>query len=577
MRRRRGWAADCLAAVCGWLVWLGLLPWLAAPSPVAASSAIFGGGPFYTGGTAVMNALRASGYSTVMLWTLHVDETSGNLIYNDQLVVANGVYVGTAAWTNQLKTLKTAPTSVNRIEWSVASWGVDDFGRLKTLMGTYGTNTSSIVYRNFLALKNATGADAIDYDDEAQYDTNTAVKFGLMLSSIGYKVTLCPYTQPAFWQNVYTQLGSNIVDAVYLQCYSGGVGNDPVTWNAYFSGLKVQPGLWCKNGDCTSGSSASDVLAQMTNWRSSAGITGGFMWLYDDMLSCSSGGTPADYAAAINQAVEPLGVAPMSGFSGVTAYNQRWLPTATLLVLTNAGPSTVSWSVINTSSWLTVSATLGTNAADGISNVVVSLNPVGATNLALGSHTANVIFSNRATKVAASRSFSLNTAVVNWPVALSGYNAAILASNTATAGTPTATAFDLPNNYCFYQQGLAGSTRGLPLSGVLGSQSDAATAFQVGPYGAADALLLGDTHAKSGTLKLSNADAYNTLAILAVSANGGGQGSFVLNFSDGTKSPALAYNCQDWFYVVTNVVVQGFGRQPRGLLAVERSVRHDCV
>jgi hypothetical protein len=41
-------------------------------------------------------------------------------------------------------------------------------------------------------------------------------------------------------------------------------------------------------------------------------------------------------------------------------------------VLTNAGPSTVSWSVINTSSWLTVSATLGTNAADGISNVVVS-------------------------------------------------------------------------------------------------------------------------------------------------------------------------------------------------------------
>jgi hypothetical protein len=127
----------------------------------------------------------------------------------------------------------------------------------------------------------------------------------------------------------------------------------------------------------------------------------------------------------------------------------------------------------------------------------------------------------------------LNTAVVNWPVALSGYNAAILASNTATAGTPTATAFDLPNNYCFYQQGLAGSTRGLPLSGVLGSQSDAATAFQVGPYGAADALLLGDTHAKSGTLKLSNADAYNTLAILAVSANGGGQGSFVLNFSDG--------------------------------------------
>ena len=190
-----------------------------------------------------MNVLRASGYTTVMLWCIHVDATSGNLIYNDQLVVSNGLYVGTAAWPGQLATLKTAPTSINRIEVSVSSWGVNDFLSIQTLMNNYGTNPTSILYRNFQALKTATGADAIDYDDETLYDAATTVKFGRMLSSMGYKVTLCPYTDPSFWQSVFNQLGSGIVDIVYLQCYSGGGGNDPATWNGYFGGLKLNPGM----------------------------------------------------------------------------------------------------------------------------------------------------------------------------------------------------------------------------------------------------------------------------------------------------------------------------------------------
>ena len=69
---------------------------------VDAASAVFGGGPFYSGGTAVMNTLRASGFTTVILWSIHVDSTTGNLILNDQLVVSNGAYVGSAAWPGQL-------------------------------------------------------------------------------------------------------------------------------------------------------------------------------------------------------------------------------------------------------------------------------------------------------------------------------------------------------------------------------------------------------------------------------------------------------------------------------------------
>jgi len=551
--------------VCRPLALLGLICLIVAPSAAVASSTIFGGGPFYTGGTATMNALRASGYTTVMLWTIHVDATSGNLIYNDQLVASNGVYVGNSSWPAQLATLKTAPTTVNRIEWSVGSApsGGNDFANILALVNAYGTNTDSILYKNFLALKNATGADAIDYDDETQYDVATSVKFGLMLSSIGYKVTLCPYTDASFWQSVYNQLGSNLVDRVYLQCYAGGAGNDPGTWNGYFSGLKVIPGMWGIASD-PSGSTASQVETQMTAWRAADGIPGGFMWLYDNLAANTNGGTPADYALAINRAVDPLVITPTTGFSGVTAFNLRSLPMSTLFTLSNASASAIAWSVINTSSWLTVSTTLGMNAVGVFTNITVSLNPAIATNLALGNYSASVVFSNKTTAVPFPRTFSLNTAIANWPVALSGFNAALLASNNAIAGSPGATAFDLPNNYCFYQQGLSGSTRGLPLNGVFSSQSDSSTAFQLGPYGAADALILGDTYAKSGTLTLPNHEALNLLTILAASANGGGQGTMVLNFTNGARSQVFTFNCQDWFYVVTNVAIQGFGRLKLG-------------
>ena len=567
--RESGWLVLLLRPLCdcGRCLLLALCLGSVAlqPPDASAASTIFGGGPFYSGGTAAMNALRASGYTTVMLWCIHVNSSSGNLVLNDQLLVSNGTYVGNASWPAQLATLKTPPTSVNRIEVSVASWGVNDFLSIQTLMNLYGTNTDSILYRNFQALKTATGATAVDFDDETLYDVATAVKFGRMLSSIGYKVTLCPYTGASFWQSVYSQLGTNIVDAVYLQCYAGGAGNNPATWNGYFPGTKVQPGMWCKNGaGCASGNTASEVQAQMAAWKSSASIPGGFMWLYDDMLSCTAGGTAADYARAINTALDTLLVTPATGFAAVTAYNARSMPTSTPLRLTNAGPAALNWSLVNTSAWLTASTYSGTLAGGTSMTVTVSLNTSAATNLAIGQYSVNVLISNATTRVVLTRAFSLNTAIVNWPVALTGFNAALLAATNATAATPGATAFDIPNNYCFYQSGLGSSTRGLPVNGVFPSLCDSGTAFQLGPYGLTNALLLGYNNPKSGTLALTTPQAFNSLAVLASSANGGGLGTLAINFVGGARSQVFSFNAQDWFYVVTNVAVQGFGRLKLG-------------
>src|SRR5262245_29338972 len=195
-----------------------------------ARSAVFGGGPFYSGGQAVMDDLRGSGFDTVVLWTIHV-HSNGDLVFNDQRVVANGTYVGDSGWPNRLRTLKqTLPTSVNRIEVGVGSFGVPDFETVRTLMNAQGTGSGSILYRNFQALKNATGADAVNFDDESAYDTAASVRFGVMLADLGYRITLCPYTNQSHWTSVRSQINSQrpgTVDRVHLQVYAGGAGNDP--------------------------------------------------------------------------------------------------------------------------------------------------------------------------------------------------------------------------------------------------------------------------------------------------------------------------------------------------------------
>ncbi|WNG55326.1 PKD domain-containing protein [Archangium gephyra] len=304
---------------------------LAAATPAAhADSAIYGGGPFYSGGTAVMDDLRNSGFTTVMLWSFHIED-NGDLVYNDIPVVKNGAYVGDPAWPARLATLKTAPTSVNRIEVSIGAWGVPDFERMiKLVNGTAagcgstlvcGTGSNSILYRNFQVLKTVTGATAVNFDDESAYNLAPTTQFGQMLIGLGYKITFAPYTNQTFWRSLKDNLGS-AVDTIYLQVYDGGAGNNPASWNTAM-GMTVDPGLWSRHGSgCGSGDSPATVQSKMTNWKASAGISGGFMWLYDDIQACASQGTAAQYAAAINTAVSG-NTPPVANFgvtvSGLTA------------------------------------------------------------------------------------------------------------------------------------------------------------------------------------------------------------------------------------------------------------------
>ena len=261
-------------------------------------SAIYGGGPFYNNATVTIPEIRSSGFNTVIVWTIHID-SKGNLDFNAEFpIVTNGKYIGTSkypAFSKNMTLLKTAPTSVTRIEFGLSASGSSTFANIKALINSEGTGSNSMLYKNFKALKDSIPAlDALNFDDESTYDIASSVKFAVMLNDLGYKIALCPYTNSNYWTSVASQTNNQragSVDKIFLQCYDGGAGNNPCSWN--FNGIPVYPGLWDTKD------TPSSVQTKMNNWKNQCAVKGGFMWLYDDFKGST---LTKQYATAINTA-----------------------------------------------------------------------------------------------------------------------------------------------------------------------------------------------------------------------------------------------------------------------------------
>lgn len=255
-------------------VLLSILLTLACPQRAcAAYTAIYGAdGEDFVGfsGQSAISGLKNSGWNGLLMWALTV-EPSGDITMNSDTVtlVHDGVYVGPSTWGANVASVKSPPTTVYRYECVVGGAGDSSFANIKSLIASQGTGSGSILYKNFQALKNAVpGIDAIDDDDESTYDINSSTSFGQMLGSLGYKFSLAPYENESFWVQLKSNLG-NICDIVYLQCYSGGAGNNPGTWDSAFgNGFHVMPGI-------DSNEHSSTTFWQ---WAVNDHVTGGFYW-----------------------------------------------------------------------------------------------------------------------------------------------------------------------------------------------------------------------------------------------------------------------------------------------------------
>src|SRR5260370_2769657 len=262
---------------------------------------IFGGGPFYKNASAITE-IENSGFTEAIVWSVEVNSV-GDLNFNGEFpLTSGGVYVGNLYYPNfasDMATLKLG--TVKRVTFSIGSSNIVDWQDITNLVNTQGTGSSSILYKDFQALKAAIPAlDAIDFDDENSFNSPTTISFGVMLGQLGYHVMPDAFDQSSYWTNVVSQINSQLpgtVDGVHLQAYGGGRGNNPcVGWN--FGTVPVFPGLWDAND------TPSQVQTTMTGWHSQCGIVGGFMWLYDDFVG---NGLAAQYASAINTAVASSG------------------------------------------------------------------------------------------------------------------------------------------------------------------------------------------------------------------------------------------------------------------------------
>ena len=142
---------------------------------------------------------------------------------------------------------------------------------------------------------------------------------------------------------------------------------------------------------------------------------------------------------------DPLVITPAAGFTASGFVGGPFSGAPELLTLTNAGASTLNWSLINTSAWLAVSTSTGTLAVGKqtmvTTNVTVSLSAA-ANNLAAGEYAATVLFSNQTSHLTQPRQFALQ---VLSPLAVSSTNGFTASGPVGGSFNLTAQSFTLTN------------------------------------------------------------------------------------------------------------------------------------
>jgi len=275
-----------------------------AQMPVAPTGyvGILGGGPTYMRNATYIKELKKSGFTELLVWSVEVKE-NGDLNLNGEFpLTSGGKYIGDQMWPkfgHDLASLKAG--KVKRITFSIGSSNFGDFQNLKALVDSQGTGKKSILYKDFAALAKALPVDAIDLDDENGYDSESTIKFALMLGGLGYHVTMNPYTNNSYWTSVVSQINTQmpgLVDGIHLQNFAGGSGNTPCSgWD--FGSVPVFPGL-SDQSSAPPKVTPEQAEAKLKTWHGQCGITGAWLWIFDEIKGTD---LPKQYAKAMTKGV----------------------------------------------------------------------------------------------------------------------------------------------------------------------------------------------------------------------------------------------------------------------------------
>ena len=244
-----------------------------------AQSSIYVGGHFRRERPYTVTTLKSSGFDCVILFNVNV-ETDGTLTTDGDTICYQGKYVFAKKhpyYISDVKSLKVPPTSVTRIEICIGGWGNESYDHIKSLINLSGTGSSTTLYKNFKILKDSIPEiDAVNNDDEHAYDSNTAIRFHVMMAQLGFKSSLAPYTNKSYWTAIATGINNNIpgtVDRILIQCYDGGAGNNPSDW--HINNIPLHAGR-------LNYQDFNQTKTVMQTWKNEKDVVGGFFWVYND-------------------------------------------------------------------------------------------------------------------------------------------------------------------------------------------------------------------------------------------------------------------------------------------------------
>lgn len=286
------------------------------------------------------NVIQA-GFTTIVFGMFHIGNVvekkpgmkEGDIIFNgdEPVVIRDGQLfpddpnsVDNRHWAARIGLLKAPGSTVNKIYASFggAAGAVRDFETIKKIYVDHGNSfNGSPLKTNLLRFRNIFHMiDGIDMDCEETYEVESFVAFCRLLREMNFDITFCPYEDPAtprdgkshpqpykdsnFWTESLKRIEEGDPDSVKwwnLQCYAGGVSNDPERWAQAIKNVTGRPvdryiassdwvrfwdprAHWDKTKGYT-GAWLGHCPKDMTDWFSTfskqACVGGGFVWDLD--------------------------------------------------------------------------------------------------------------------------------------------------------------------------------------------------------------------------------------------------------------------------------------------------------